>query len=153
MAQLDGRVALVTGSTRGIGAAIARRLAAEGAKVVVHGRDRVTIASAAARKPHEQAPVAYGAAKAGVILLTQDLAAQAGPCGIRANCIAPATVLTPRNEERIPEETRTSLAASHPLKRLGTPDDIADAVLFLVSPQSSWVTGVVLDVAGGSVLV
>ena len=58
MAQLDGRVALVTGSTRGIGAAIARRLAAEGAKVVVHGRDRVTIASAAARKPHEQAPVA-----------------------------------------------------------------------------------------------
>ena len=85
--------------------------------------------------------------------MTQDLAAQAGPCGIRANCIAPATVLTPRNEERIPEETRTSLAASHPLKRLGTPDDIADAVLFLVSPQSSWVTGVVLDIAGGSVLV
>jgi hypothetical protein len=60
--------------------------------------------SAAGRLPHVFAPIAYSVAKASVELLTQDVAAQAGPYNIRANCIAPETILTERNKQRIPEE-------------------------------------------------
>jgi len=84
--------------------------------------------------------------------LTQDVAAQVGPFGIRVNCIAPETILTDRNQERIPEAVRERLVQEHPLKRLGTPDDVAGAALFLVSDDASWITGIVLDVAGGAVM-
>jgi 3-oxoacyl-[acyl-carrier protein] reductase len=252
MPELTGRVALVTGSSRGIGAAIARLFARAGAAVVVHGRDEaalsavrsqiedeggraigvaadvtrfadieamrerveqelgpidvlvanaggsrvrpgpieqiseedwrasvdanlsatfltvksvlpgmkergrgvvITMASAASRRPHPGSPVAYAAAKAGIEIFTQDLAAQAGPYGIRANCIAPETILTERNEEQIPFEVKESLREQHPIRRLGTPDDVARAALFLTSDDSGWITGVVLDVAGGAVMV
>jgi 3-oxoacyl-[acyl-carrier protein] reductase len=252
MGILDNRVALVTGSSRGIGAGIARLFAREGAKVVVHGRDEaalavvrddiqraggqvmsvtgdftkfadiealrrrleehfgpadvvvanaggsftkpgpieetseegwrasvdgnltatfltmksflpgmkqrktgniVTISSAAARRPFPGSPIAYAAAKAGIEILTQDVAAQVGPYGIRVNCIAPETILTDRNKERIPEAQQQALLDMHPIKRLGTPEDVARAALFLVSDQADWITGIVLDVAGGSVLV
>ncbi len=113
----------------------------------------VTISSAAARRPHPGSPMAYAAAKAGVQVLTQDLAAQVGPFGIRANCIAPETILTERNEERIPAKQQKTLIESHPIRRLGTPEDVAHAALYLVSDESAWITGIVLDVAGGSVLV
>ena len=63
----------------------------------------ITISSAAGRKPHPQAPIPYSAAKAGIQVLTQDVAAQAGPHGIRVNCIAPETILTEGNQRRIPE--------------------------------------------------
>jgi 3-oxoacyl-[acyl-carrier protein] reductase len=62
----------------------------------------LTISSAAARRPHPQSPVPYAAAKAGIEMLTQHLATQVGPSNIRVNCIAPETILTERNEERIP---------------------------------------------------
>ena len=249
---LSNRVAIVTGASRGIGAAIARLFAREGARVAVHGRDSaalsavradiergggtaapvvadvtkftdienmrhqveqtlgmidilvanaggsftmpgpleeigeqgwhasvdgnltatfltiksilpgmkerkagsiITISSAAGRRPHPQSPIPYSAAKAGIQILTQDVAAQAGPYGIRANCIAPETILTERNRERIPDAQQDSLKELHPLKRLGTPEDVARAALFLASDQASWVTGVVLDVAGGAVMV
>jgi 3-oxoacyl-[acyl-carrier protein] reductase len=112
----------------------------------------ITISSAAARRPHPRSPIPYAAAKAGIQLLTQDLAAQAGPYGIRANCIAPETILTERNEQQIPEEQKQSLVDIHPIRRLGIPDDVARAALFLASDESAWITGVILDVAGGSVL-
>lgn len=252
MSALAGKVALVTGSSRGIGAAIARCFAREGARVVVHGRDEValtrvcddmtstggeatfvvgdvtrerdvesmraeverafgpldilvtnaggsltkptpfeeitldgwrasvegnltatfltirsflpgmkqrrsgnviTMSSSAARRPHPQSPVPYAAAKAGIQMLTQHLAVQVGPFGIRVNCIAPETILTERNERRIPVATQASLAASHPLQRLGTPDDVAEAALFLASARSAWITGMIVDVAGGNVMV
>lgn len=112
----------------------------------------VTMSSAAARRPDGRAPVAYTAAKAGIEVFTQQLATQVGPFGIRANCVAPETILTERNEQAIPAEMKVAMAADHPLGRLGTTQDVAEAVLFLVSNRSTWITGVVLDVAGGSVL-
>jgi len=252
MNALHDKVALVTGSSRGIGAAIARTFAREGAKVVVHGRETtalaavqaditqsggraiqiaadtsrfieieamrhrieqelgpidilvanaggsftkpgpleeigedgwhasldnnltatfltiksilpgmkarkagniITMSSAAARRPHPGSPIPYAAAKAGVIILTQDLAAQVGPHGIRVNCIAPESILTERNQQRIPEAQQAAMVDQHPIRRLGTPEDVAAAALFLASDDSAWITGIVVDVAGGSVLV
>jgi 3-oxoacyl-[acyl-carrier protein] reductase len=251
--QLEGRVALVTGSSRGIGAAIARLFAAEGATVAVHGRDRaaietvrseiaaaggvslgvtgdltifedverirdeleaaaapvdvlvanagavltapgpleeipiegwkatvegnlgatfltlkaflpgmkergrgdiVTISSTAGRRPSSRSPIAYAVAKAGVQLLTQDVALQAGPSGVRANCIAPETILTDDNKSRIPLQIQEKLAEMHASRRLGTPEDVARAALFLADRnQSGWITGAVLDLHGGTLIV
>lgn len=248
--KLEGRVALVTGSSRGIGAAIARLFAAEAAIVAVHGRDNdaidhvrksiesaggqaigvradltdfdqveavrgeiealagpvdllianagatlvapgqleetpidawkatvdanltatfltlrsllpgmkqrgrgdiVTISSTAGRRPHSRSPIAYAVAKAGVQLLTQDVALQAGPFGVRANCVAPETILTEDNSARIPLEVQSRLAEMHALRRLGTPEDVARLVLFLACPEDSgWLTGAVIDLHGGT---
>src|SRR6267143_6216159 len=249
---LDGKVALVTGSSRGIGAAIARLFAQQGAKVAVHGRDAaalaavrsdiesaggtvtqvvadvtkfaeiealrrqvedelgpvdvlvanaggtftipgpleqisedgwhasvdgnltatfltiksvlpgmkerkagniITMSSVAGHRPHPRSPIPYAAAKAGIEILTKDLASQVGPYGIRVNCIAPETILTDRNMERIPEMQRQALIEAHPIRRLGTPQDIARAALFLASDEAGWITGIVLDVAGGATMV
>ena len=113
----------------------------------------ITISSAAGRRPHPRSPIPYSVAKAGIELMSQDVAAQAGPYGIRVNCIAAETILTERNLERIPKEQLASLVDAHPLKRLGTPEDIAQAAVFLASGEAGWITGVVLDVAGGAVMV
>ena len=112
----------------------------------------ITMSSAAARRPHPGSPIAYAAAKAGIQILTQDVAAQAGPFNIRVNCIAPEIILTERNQAAIPEVQQGQLAEVHPLRRLGSPEDVARAALFLASPESAWITGVILDVAGGAVM-
>jgi 3-oxoacyl-[acyl-carrier protein] reductase len=252
MNSFNDKVVLVTGSSRGIGAAIAREFAKHGAKVVLHGRDKIalaeaeriisesggkvmiavadlnnfdeieamrqqiektfgqldilianaggsftppapleeislegwhasiegnltvtfltfksflpgmkerrsgsiiTISSSAGRMPHAISPIPYGVAKAGIKMLTQDVAAQAGPYNIRVNCIAPETILTEKNQERIPADRQKAMIDAHPLKRLGSPDDVARAALFLCSDEASWVTGAVLDITGGAVLV
>src|SRR5947209_13683227 len=109
----------------------------------------ITISSSAGRRPHPRSPIPYAAAKAGIQILTQDLAAQVGPYGIRANCIAPETILTERNKQRIPEAQQQALIEAHTIRRLGTPDDVARAALFLASEDAGWITGVVLVVTGG----
>ena len=252
MKRLDGRVALVTGSSRGIGAAIARLFAQEGAKVAVHSRDAkalaavqeeieraggraiyvvgdttrmvdleaarlrveqelgpidilvanaggsftppgpleeiteegwhasvegnltatfltiksilpgmkerkagtiLTISSSAARRANSRSPVPYAAAKAGIEILTQHLATQVGPFGIRVNCIAPETILTERNRQWISEAVQRELIDAHPIRRLGTPEDVARTALFLASDEAGWITGIVVDVAGGATMV
>lgn len=109
----------------------------------------ITVSSSAARTAHPMAPITYAVAKAGIEMLTRALAAQAGPCGIRVNAIAPGTILTERNRRNIPEPLQAKLAERHPLRRLGQPDDVAAAALYLATGQSAWMTGTVLDVAGG----
>jgi 3-oxoacyl-[acyl-carrier protein] reductase len=67
--------------------------------------------------------------------------------------VSPATILTERLQARIPADRRAQLTAMYPLGRLGTPEDVACAVLFLASDCASWITGVTLDVAGGQIMV
>jgi 3-oxoacyl-[acyl-carrier protein] reductase len=112
----------------------------------------VTMSSSAGRLP-SLASVAYAAAKAGVVMLTRHLANELGKHHVRVNCIAPGAILTERNRARIPEATQRELAASIPLGRIGTPEDVALAALYLASECSSWVTGVTLDVSGGRTIV
>jgi 3-oxoacyl-[acyl-carrier protein] reductase len=111
------------------------------------------MSSAAARRTTAMSPIAYAAAKAGIEQLTKNVAAQAGPFDVRANCIAPETILTERNLVQIPEAIQESMRLTHPIRRLGLPDDVARAALFFAADQAAWITGVVLDVAGGSVMV
>jgi 3-oxoacyl-[acyl-carrier protein] reductase len=68
------------------------------------------------------------------------------------NCIAPETILTERNEQRIGDAQIQALVELHPLRRLGTPEDVARAALFLASDNAAWITGIALDVAGGAVM-
>ncbi len=75
------------------------------------------------------------------------------PFGIRVNCIASETILTECNAQWISEEQQPALVDAHPIRRLGTPDDVARAALFLASEEAAWITGIVLDVTGGAVMV
>jgi 3-oxoacyl-[acyl-carrier protein] reductase len=111
----------------------------------------ITMASTAGRMS-SPAPAAYAAAKAGVLMLSRNLASEFGNRGIRVNCIAPSTIATERLQLHLSEETRREIAASVPLGRLGSPEDVAHAALFLASESASWVTGITLDVSGGKVM-
>jgi NAD(P)-dependent dehydrogenase (short-subunit alcohol dehydrogenase family) len=96
----------------------------------------------------------YGAVKAAVAHYTRSLAAEVGPLGIRANCIAPGLIQTARlvAQSTVTGLVNDSAADAVPLGRLGEASDIADAVQFLVSPLSSDVTGQVLAVDGGATM-
>jgi len=98
------------------------------------------------------APAGYGAAKAGVIMLTRHLAHEVGKYGVRVNCVSPSAVLTERTRQAISDEQEQQMRAAFPLGRLGHPRDVAAATLFLLSSASSWITGATLDVAGGRVM-
>jgi NAD(P)-dependent dehydrogenase (short-subunit alcohol dehydrogenase family) len=94
---------------------------------------------------------AYSAAKAGLLNLTQNLAVRFGPFGIRANAISPGTIRTPIWSERLKQapEVFESLKSWYPLGRVGEPEEVASAALFLVSDAASFITGVNLPVDGG----
>ena len=90
----------------------------------------------------------YTAAKAGVEAMTRSLAQELGSRGITVNCVAPGLIDTDMTRE-LPEAQRTAMASRIPLNRLGQPDDIAGAVVFLASSGASYITGVTLHVNGG----
>ncbi len=235
------KVALVTGAGRGIGAAIARRLAAEGARVVVHYRDSreaaealaaeigglavqadlteptaaervvaealahfgrldilvnnassfaadvnfaeaswadfqaefdgvvgavvlptqaavpvmiqqgggriVTLGATLTQRPASEY-IVHTTAKSALIGLTRTLARELGPHGITVNMVSPGMTLT-EYSSGLPEDVKVKVAGLTPLRRLATPEDVADAVLFFASPLAGFVTGATLAPDGG----
>ena len=95
--------------------------------------------------------VAYSASKAGVIGLTKALAKEVGPSNIRVNAVSPGVVMTDMMKE-YSEETITCLKEETPLMRLGVPENVADAVLYLASESAGFITGQVISVNGGFVI-
>src|SRR5215813_37630 len=222
--QLEGKVVIVTGAAKGIGAAIVEACAREGAKVAAldldgggvekvapvlrgNGADVVVLAnnaggfavirateeiseeewdaimasnltsvflcskavlpimkrqkygrivnlaSVVGRAGAVRVTSHYAAAKAGVIGFTRHLALEVGAHGITINAVAPGTTATERVlKARTPEETR-KVAETIPVKRLGEPREIAEAVVFLASDSAAFINGATLDVNGGQVMV
>lgn len=92
--------------------------------------------------------VAYSAAKAGLRGLTMSMAKELGPSGITVNCIEPGLIDTDMNAS-LDADTKASLCAETPLGRIGTPDEVAEAILFLASDRAAFITGQILGVDGG----
>ncbi|HXV98844.1 MAG TPA: glucose 1-dehydrogenase [Anaerolineae bacterium] len=94
---------------------------------------------------------AYSAAKAGVINLTQNMALKYGRFNVRANVICPGTIQTPIWQPQLAKDPHIfeRLTPWYPLGRIGQPEDIAKAALFLASDEAAWITGVTLPVDGG----
>ncbi len=90
----------------------------------------------------------YAAAKAGIIGLTKSLAKELGPRSIRVNAIAPGYIDTPMTQA-LPDDARKAIVDATPLGTMGTPRDVADAVVLLASPMARYITGCVLPVDGG----
>ncbi len=89
----------------------------------------------------------YSASKAGMIGLAKSIAKEMGPRGIRANCIAPGFIITEMTNQ-LPQEVRDAWNQQIPLRRGGTPEDVADVALFLASDLSSYVSGQVIHCCG-----
>ncbi|MGE0385366.1 MAG: SDR family NAD(P)-dependent oxidoreductase [Gammaproteobacteria bacterium] len=128
--------------------AAARRMLAQGTPGSL-----ITIGSGAAITP-VPGLVAYAASKAAILGMNRTLAAELTPKGIRVNCIMPGSVATEgvAAGDAVAEALTRATLASVPAGRQGTPEDIANAVVFLASPAASYITGVALSVDGGSTL-
>jgi len=109
----------------------------------------INLSSVTARNGNVSTAAHYAAAKAAILGLTRHLARELAPDGVTVNVVAPGAISTERMlKVRTPEATRT-LTAGIPLGRLGTPDEVADAILFLASDEARYITGATLDVNGG----
>ncbi|MFC7613970.1 SDR family oxidoreductase [Actinokineospora soli] len=111
-----------------------------------HGGSIINIASVAGLRS-TGVIAAYGASKAALIRLTEELAWQLGP-KVRVNAVAPGVVKT-RFAEALYAEGEEQASAAYPMKRLGTPEDVASLVAFLASDQAAWITGETVRVDGG----
>jgi NAD(P)-dependent dehydrogenase (short-subunit alcohol dehydrogenase family) len=92
----------------------------------------------------------YATSKAGLNMLTKAMALELAPVGIRVNAVSPGFVDVDSDINRVSEAYRAAITRGIPLGRAGRPDDIAHGVLFLTDPASSWITGTVLEIDGGS---
>src|SRR5436190_1454848 len=164
---LQNDIALVTGASRGIGQAIAKALSGAGAKVIgtatsesgaagisswlgSNGRGAVLdvgngasidalLADLDAKCEMPTILVNYAAAKAGILGFTKSLAKEIASRGITVNAVAPGFIDTDMTRT-LTDEQRTALTAQVPMSRLGTVEDIAQAVLFLCSPAAGYIT-------------
>lgn len=116
-----------------------------------NGGKIVNIVSSAAKKPHPNSAPSYGASKAGMLYLTRHLAIEMGPYGIHVNAICPGPIDTDMSGQWT-EDYRQKIISTIPLGRLGKPDDIAKAVLFLSSSMSDFITGEAINVNGGTIM-
>jgi NAD(P)-dependent dehydrogenase (short-subunit alcohol dehydrogenase family) len=93
----------------------------------------------------------YSSMKAAIIGLSRSMVGEYSPHGIRINCICPGTIVTERWKTRFERdpELKAKLTGLYPIRRLGTPEDVANAALFLASDEASFITGAVLTVDGG----
>lgn len=115
-----------------------------------NGGGSVVNVSSITSRAHAPSTSLYPASKAAVNQLTEAMAVEFGPLGIRVNAVGPGTVLTEGTAAHYGDEAATAaIAGVLPLGRMGQPGDIADAVAFLVSEEASWITGQVLFVDGG----
>lgn len=112
----------------------------------------VNLSSQAGRSKSEIGNLPYACAKAGVLGFTRQLANELAPFGVRVNAVAPGLTLSERVEVRLSAleaDRRKEFSTAVPLGRLGDPGEIAEAILFLSTDASSYVTGATLDVNGG----
>lgn len=94
----------------------------------------------------------YAAAKAGLVGMSKSLAQEAGSRGVTVNVVAPGFIVTPMTDA-LPDAQKEKLTATIPLGKLGKPDDVAAAVLYLASEEAGWVTGTTLHVNGGMAMI
>lgn len=117
------------------------------------GRGRVVnVSSQAGRSKSELSNLPYASAKAGLLGFTRNLAFEVGPFGVTVNAVAPGVTMTERIAPRWDSRTeadRTAMLEAVPLRRLGSPEEIAAAILFLASDEASYITGATIDVNGG----
>jgi len=115
------------------------------------GRGAILNISSMAGENKNVRMTSYGSSKAAVNHLTRNMAFDLGPKGIRVNAIAPGAIRTDALASVLNPEVEKAMLVHTPLGRLGKPDDIANAALFLCSPAASWISGQVLTVSGGGV--
>jgi len=116
------------------------------------GRGRIINISSTAGQRGEAGHAHYAATKGAIISLTKSLAAELGPNGILTNCVAPGWVETDMTEATLESDQAAGILAGIPLGRVGRPEEIAGAVVFLASDLATFVNGEILNVNGGSVL-
>jgi 3-oxoacyl-[acyl-carrier protein] reductase len=168
---LQNRRCVVLGASRGIGRAIARGLAVEGAAVSICGRDPVSLAayldaaraalggsvllvsSISGLEASPSPDFAYSTVKAALIAYTKKLALAHAAGNVRVNAIAPGSIEFPGGTWAQVKEHQPSfyqrVRASIPSGRMGTPEEVADVAVFLCSPRAAWIIGECVVVDGG----